>query len=136
MSSMSGYVTYIEYSYSTTKGATTEGTLISNPWKFGEVDANYTGATVVEKATEAGKTKWNAVGCFDGEGEFHKDSVLMADGSVKAITAIEVGDEFTYIYNNIVIPQDKLPTIKAEMKSISLVAKARRIAVKSMRLNV
>lgn len=37
----------------------------------------------------------------------------------------------SYIYNNIIIPQaaDKLPTIKAEMESIPLIAKARRIAV-------
>lgn len=127
---MSGYVTYIEYSYSATKGATTEGDLISSFRGFGDVDVNYTGATVVEKATEAGKTKWNAMGCFDGEGKFQEGKVLMADGSVKAIEAIKVGDEFTYIYNNIVVPQAQLPTIKAEMKSISLVAKARRIAVK------
>ena len=34
-----------------------------------------------------------------------------------------------YVYDNIVIPQNSLPTIKAEMDSIPLVAKARRIAV-------
>ena len=126
---MSGYVTYIEYQYATNKGATTQGTLVSNPFGFGDVDVNYTGATVVETATEAGTTKWNAMGCFDAEGKFQKDMVLMADGTVKAIADIEVGDEFTYIYNNVVIPQNDLPMLKAEMKSIALVAKARRIAV-------
>ena len=129
MSSMSGYVTYIEYTRSTAKGATKGNELISNPFGFGDVDVNYTGATVVETATEAGTTKWNAMGCFDKEGKFQEGKVLMADGTVKAVADIAVGDEFTYIYNNIVIPQDKLPTIKAEMKSIPLVAKARRIAV-------
>ena len=127
---MSGYITYIEYTRSTAKGATKGGELIANPFELGKPDVNYTGATVVEKATEAGKTKWNAMGCFDGEGKFHEGKVLMADGTVKAIAEIAEGDEFTYIYNNVVVPQDKLPAIKAEMKSIPLVAKARRIAVK------
>ena len=129
MSSMSGYVTYIEYTRSTAKGATKGGELISNPFGFGDVDVNYTGATVVETAEEAGKTKWNASGCFDKDGKFQEGMVLMANGTTKAVADIAVGDEFTYIYNNVVIPQDKLPTIKAEMKSIPLVAKARRIAV-------
>lgn len=138
MSSMSGYVTYIEYSYSTTKGATNAGDIISNPFglytdrdgeKRGNVDVNYTGATVVETAEEAGKTKWNAHGCFDAEGKFQEGKVMKADGTVIDVADIEVGDDITYVYNNIVIPQDKLPTIKAEMKSIPLVAKARRIAV-------
>lgn len=36
-----------------------------------------------------------------------------------------------YVYNNVIIPQeqDKLPTLRAEIKSIPLLAKARRIAV-------
>ena len=130
MSSMSGYVTYIEYSYSTTKGATAAGDFISSPFGLGDVDVNYTGATVVETATEAGKTKWNAHGCFDAEGKFQEGKVMKADGSIIAIADIQVGDDITYLYNNIVVPQDKLPAIKAEMKSIPLVAKARRIAVK------
>jgi hypothetical protein len=129
LSSMSGYVTYIEYSYSTTKGATTAGDMISNPFGFGKVDVNYTGATVVETAEEAGKTKWNAHGCFDAEGKFQEGKVMKADGTVIDVADIAVGDNITYVYNNIVVPQDKLPTIKAEMKSIALVAKARRIAV-------
>ena len=38
-------------------------------------------------------------------------------------------DKIYYVYDNIVIPQNDLPTLKAEMKSIPLIAKARRIAV-------
>ena len=34
-----------------------------------------------------------------------------------------------YVYDNVVIPQNDLPMIKAEMKNIALVAKARRIAI-------
>ena len=129
MSSMSGYITYIEYTRSTAKGATKGNELIANPFQIGGVDVNYTGATVVETAEEAGKTKWNAHGCFDAEGKFQEGKVMKADGTVINVADIQVGDDITYVYNNIVIPQDKLPTIKAEMKSIPLVAKARRIAV-------
>lgn len=129
MSSMSGYITYIEYTRSTAKGATKGDELIANPFRIGDVDVNYTGATVVETAEEAGKTKWNAHGCFDAEGKFQEGKVMKADGTVIDVADIQVGDDITYVYNNIVIPQDKLPTIKAEMKSIPLVAKARRIAV-------
>jgi len=39
------------------------------------------------------------------------------------------GEKAAYVYDNIIIPQAKLPTLKAEMKSIALTAKARRIAV-------
>ena len=35
-----------------------------------------------------------------------------------------------YCYDNTIIPQNNLPTLKAEMKSIPLLAKARRIVVK------
>lgn len=129
MSSMSGYITYIEYTRSTAKGATKGNELIANPFRIGDVDVNYTGATVVETAEEAGKTKWNAHGCFDAEGKFQEGKVMKADGNVIDVADIKVGDDITYVYNNIVVPQDKLPAIKAEMKSIPLVAKARRIAV-------
>ena len=77
MSSMSGYITYIEYTRSTAKGATKGGELISNPFGFGDVDVNYTGATVVETAEEAGKTKWNASGCFDKDGKFHLEKAAL-----------------------------------------------------------
>lgn len=125
MSSMSGYVTYIEYSYSATKGATTNGDLISNPFGFGDVDTEYTSARVVETIAE-GQTElaWGPV--LEGSVEkFVDGSWTAVEGEYTPVA----GDKVRYIYNNIVIPQDKLPTIKAEMKSIPLVAKARRIAV-------
>lgn len=52
---------------------------------------------------------------------------LDADGKI----AIGGTGEMTvaYKYDNVVVPQEKLPTLKAEMKSIPLIAKARRIAV-------
>ena len=54
MSSMSGYVTYIEYQYASNKGQTKIGDKISNPWEFGDVHEDFTGARVVENVTAAG----------------------------------------------------------------------------------
>ena len=41
----------------------------------------------------------------------------------------EKGVKVAYIYNNVKIPQNDLPIVNAEMKSIPLIAKARRIAI-------
>ena len=51
MSSMSGYVTYLEYSAGKTKGATTAGDMFANPWALGNVDSTYTSQAVVEAVT-------------------------------------------------------------------------------------
>lgn len=125
MSSMSGYITYIEYQYASKKGATNRGDMISNPFGFGNVDPDFTAAKVVETIAE-GQTElaWGPV---------VKGSVeLFADGGWTAVEGEYVpaaGDKVRYQYDNVVIPQNDIPMIKAEMKSISLVAKARRIAV-------
>lgn len=130
MSSMSGYVTYIEYQYGSNKGSTKQGDLISNPWQFGNVDVDYTGNRVVEPV-EAGEIAfaWTPVEgtvkfCKDGETEYTE---LTPDGAGK-YTAADKG-KVAYFYNNEVIPQNDLPMVKAEMKSIALVAKARRVAI-------
>lgn len=125
MSSMSGYITYIEYQYASKKGATNRGDMISNPFGFGNVDPDFTAAKVVETIAE-GQTElaWGPV--VEGSVE------LFADGAWTAVEgeyAPKAGDKVRYQYDNVVIPQNDIPMIKAEMKSISLVAKARRIAV-------
>lgn len=142
MSSMSGFITYIEYQYSVDKGATSNGDVIANP--FGlytergvdgtgrNVDADYTGARVVEAITE-GMTKvaWgpvvaDSVKFLDDANNVVEGGSLAADGT---FSAPEGATKIAYVYDNIVVPQGKLPMIKAEMKSIALVAKARRIAI-------
>lgn len=130
MSSMSGYITYIEYQYASNKGQTKQGDLISNPFGFGNVDADFTGSRVVENVEageivfawkpQAGTVKFLA----EGGSEYVE---LKADEAGK-YTAPAAG-KVAYVYDNIVVPQNDLPMIKAEMKSIALVAKARRIAV-------
>lgn len=124
MSSMSGYVTYIEYTYASAKNGM-KGEMISNPFGFGKVDPDYTSAKVVETIAEGQKElAWGPV----VEGSVEK----FVDGAwekVEGAYAPVAGDKVRYEYDNVVIPQNDLPMVKAEMKSISLVAKARRIAV-------
>ena len=139
MSSMSGYITYIEYQYASNKGATAQGNLISNPFGFGDVNANFTANRVVETITD-GMTKvaWGPVVVdarpdgtlpyrfLNAAGDVVEGGTMAKDGT---FTAPEGAVKVAYEYDNVVIPQNDLPMIKAEMKSISLVAKARRIAV-------
>lgn len=172
MSSMTGYITYVEYSAGLTKGETTQGDVFNNPFKLGKVDANYTSSRIVEPvlAGTSATLSWTPV--QDGftvitvggkvvefdERETYTEaelktktvksvkitkadkSVVFADavkgtnddGAVEYTVAdVAVGDKIAYVYDNVVVPQgaDKIPTIKAEMKSMALLAKARRIAV-------
>ena len=131
MSSMSGYVPYIEYQYATNKGQTKQGDLISNPFGFGKVDSDFTGSRVVENVDAAGEIvfAWTPVAgsvrfLKDGETEYQD---LTVDGSGKYQAPAK--GKVAYVYDNVVIPQNDLPMIKAEMKNIALVAKARRIAI-------
>lgn len=131
MSSMSGYVPYIEYQYATNKGQTKQGDLISNPFGFGKVDQDFTGSRVVENVEAAGEIvfAWTPVAgsvrfLKEGDTEYQD---LTADGSGKYQAPAK--GKVAYVYDNVVIPQNDLPMIKAEMKNIALVAKARRIAI-------
>ena len=147
----------IEYQYASNKGQTQQGDPIANPFglysnldgKNGNVDANFTGSRVVETiAANGGLTfAWDAAVAGTVEVEVDNKWVavpadrLVASADGKKITGITAGymaqgTRVRYVYDNVVVPQNDLPMIKAEMKSIALVAKARRIAVKSMRLNV
>ena len=134
MSSMSGYVTYIEYLSGNTKGATKNETLFNSPFKLGDVNETYTSDRVVE-SFEAQPTKvaWTpcvagAVKAFDASGKAVEGITVKEDGTLKGDELASVR-KVAYQYNNIVVPQNDLPMLKAEMKSIPLIAKARRIAV-------
>ena len=163
MSSMSGYVTYIEYQYASNKGQTKIGDKISNPWEFGDVHEDFTGARVVENVTAAGDytlawdkavkgaftviTVGGKVVEFDPRATYTDEEkatiatkdvkVVKASGDVQyvdlnpagKVAGLAEGDRVAYVYDNVVIPQNDLPVIRAELKSIALVAKARRIAI-------
>lgn len=139
MSSMYGNVAYIEYQKGTTKGESTEGDMTNNIWALGDVDANYTGQAVVEpvETFTSGTTKVaflpvveGSVKLLDADGvDLEATNVsVAADGTVTATVSGTV-KKIAYKYDNVVIPQEKLPTLKAELKNIGLEARARRIAV-------
>ena len=141
MSSYSGYINYVEYVAGIDKGDVKQGELFNSPFGLGEadkkIDEKYTSARVVETVGSDGKftPAWTPIvkGAF-GEGKDVK-VVKKAGGEEfkeftgEEITGLAEGDRVAYVYNNEVIPQEKLPTIKAVMKTMPLVAKARRIAI-------
>ena len=144
MSSMSGYITYIEYVAGSKKGQTENGDLFNNPFKLGDVDANYTSQAVVETVAAAGNAvlAWTPVvkeSFYDEAAKAYFDvKVVAADGTITyknleadgvTVAGLAEGDKVAYKYDNIVIPQNDLPILNAEMANIPLLAKARRIAI-------
>lgn len=170
MSSMSGYVNYVQYTRGSNKGAYVQGDVINDPFRLGsfkegadkKLDTNYTAAKVCEakQAAEAGEYKvslmWTPVvpttvevvsagATFrdNGEGKLQEmengqvkvggkeGTVDYATGAISfAASTLTAGAVFVnYAYDNVVIPQNDLPIINAEIKAIPLIAKARRIAI-------
>lgn len=164
MASMSGFITYIQYTAGSNKGKTTRGKVLNSPFQLGDVDVDYTSAKIVSETKVKGtaSTEYKAnlnwfpvvAGTVDiivGTAEY-KDG---GDGKLYlvtagAITTTEVGtiDYATgaitlaaaqapatdapvvnYAYDNVVIPQNDIPLLNAEIKDIPLVAKPRRIAI-------
>ena len=141
MSSISGYINYIQYTAGTNKGETTRGTVFNDPFRLGEVDVNYSSERVVEtvKVDKNGKATlaWAPV----VNTETVKPEVVGAEGVTITVDDKETGAvTFTgttenqevkvrYVYDNVVIPQNDLPLVNAKIQSIALTAKARRIAI-------
>ena len=147
----------MQYTAGSNKGETHQGDVFNNPFKLGDVDVNYTAAKIVESFTGANNpvtASWFPV--YDGaatEAKARITSIVTSGGTAVAVaddasvtvggdgktltlsngtgTAINATDtvKVAYVYDNIVIPQNDLPIINAEVKSIPLLAKARRIAV-------
>lgn len=142
MSSMYGNIAYVEYVKGTTKGQSKAGDMTNSVYQLGDVDENYTGEAVVETVATAGKVEpaFGPIvkGAFTNPADDKQyDAKLIADGS-GTVTYVNVGADgkidavkgrMAYKYNNVQIPQETLPTLKAELKNIGLVAKARRISV-------
>jgi hypothetical protein len=131
MSAMSGYVSYVEYVAGSNKGETKQGDVFNSPFGLGKVDPNYTSSKVVESYTAAdGKIVFAWKPVAGSVRVFVKgawqDVVAAEDGSY---AAVEGAEKVAYEYDNVVIPQNDIPTVNARMKSIALEAKARRIAI-------
>lgn len=148
MTSMVGYVSYIEYSLG-------NGIMTNNPFTMGEISeerTTYTAERVVESFIGDGtKTAftvaWTAK--IDANGKLDGGKVLVDGTESTAYTAAVSNGVATitftsapankkeiriaYVYDNQVIPFNNgvgtMPHIKAEMKSIALQAKARRLAI-------
>ena len=153
MASYSGYITYVQYTSGTNKGMTKRGDIFNDPFRLGTfreengklvskpLDTNFTGSAVVEEVKLAsGESSkeitlaWTPVveNAF-GEGQTVK--FIAEDGSISYLepvngkVTVEGDGRIAYMYDNEVIPQNDLPIVNAEIKSLPLVAKARRVAV-------
>lgn len=151
MTSMSGYVTYLEITKGSNKGESKQGDLINNPFQYGKTDVNYTGNFVAEttKAVQddtkvVAHLAWSPVmvtaeGKLANGGKIVKvadgseitDYTVTKDGLVTITRGAEAEDDIkvAYVYDNIYIPQNDLPIITAQMKPLALAAKARRVAI-------
>ena len=144
MSSMTGYINYLQYTAGSNKGQTKQGDVFNDPFRLGKVDPDYTGAAVVDTvpaSTTELTPAWTPVvkGAFTGDDGSTKYDVkiVKAAGGVSyanltgegKVTGLAEGDRVAYFYDNVVIPQNDLPIVNVEMKSMTLLAKARRVAV-------
>lgn len=144
MSSMTGYINYLQYTAGSNKGQTKQGDVFNDPFRLGKVDPDYTGAAVVDTvpaSTTELTPAWTPVvkGAFTGDDGSTKYDVkiVKAGGSVSyanltgegKVTGLAEGDRVAYFYDNVVVPQNDLPIVNVEMQSMTLLAKARRVAV-------
>ena len=126
MSSMSGYLNYIKYSVGEPKSEYELNDMFLDPWHIGKVhNPSYTGQAVVEELSNSKTLAWTPIlAAWNAE---TGEALEVADDKSELKTAFT--GKVKYIYDNVIIPQAKLPMLKAEMKAIPLLAHARRIAV-------
>lgn len=150
MSSISGYVTYMNYVAGVNKNSVEEGQMFNSAYRFGKMDearTSYTSDRVVETISEftSGETKvaWTPVNVdlgyklYDAEGKIVAGT-LDVDGTITCDNNESVVAKVAYAYDNESIPQVRsntekgvtpIPTLKGQMETIDLHAHARRIAV-------
>lgn len=139
MSSISGFINYVQYTTGSKKGATEAGTVLNDPFRLGKVDAEYTSDRVVETVKVgddgAATLAWFPISTEVAPAVVGNDAVTIEvvdakTGAVK-FTGATKGAEIRvrYVYDNVSIPQNDIPMVNAKMESIALVAKARRVAV-------
>ena len=143
MTSMAGYISYLKFVKGTNKGESKRGDLVADPFKLGNVDVNCASSLVVETVTAGTDVQLAWAPVFaGGKDEFGRDfspsivghpeakvEVTDAQKGIVSITGVSGEVKIRYAYDNVVIPQNDLPILNAEMANIALVAKARRIAV-------
>jgi len=151
MTSEYGTLRYLKFVAGVDKGGVEAGQPFNEAFRLGKMDAAraaYTSNSVVEgvasftSGTTAVAFKQGAtfVDALDANGVSVVDKtgtawtiaaetgVITAGTYASGKSATDV-KKIAYTYDNVVIPQDKIPTIKAEFDVINLQAKARRIAI-------
>lgn len=145
MSSMSGYISYINYVSGSTKGGVKQGDLFNGVFGIGDMTEGrreFTSSSVTETFTAtASQTDfvlaWYPIGevahVYDNNVETTEFTVDKAAHTLKLNTGATSGHtiKVAYTYDNVYIPQNDVPLLNAKVESIALVAKARRIAVKN-----
>lgn len=150
MSSISGFINYIQYTAGSNKGETKQGDILNDPFRLGKVDTNYTSERVVETTTVVtedtalvAQLAWSPVMVDENNklangGKIYKGTtevteytvtkegkITFTGSTVSASDTVKV----SYVYDNVVIPQNDLSIVNAQMKSLPLVARARRVAI-------
>ena len=142
MTSISGYITYLQYTYGSKKGGIEQGQPIADPFGIharNDDNMRYTASAVVEEVELDGEGKaalaWHPIVAAEGtpavvggDSGVSVEVLDAATGSIK-VTGATGKVKIKYMYNNVIIPQEDLPIVNVEMKQIPLVAKFRRIAI-------
>lgn len=151
MSSLTGYVNYVQYTIGSNKGNSRQGDVINDPFRLGKVDKDYTSERVVESFKGDNSTKeftvaWTPVIAkrTNEKGEEVYAVKVLVDGVEKEVESVDEATgkitlreapgqdaniRIAYIYDNVVVPQNDLPLINAHIESMPLLAHARRVAV-------
>lgn len=150
MTSWSGYVTYMDYSTGVKKGETPAGKTLNGLFGFGDFNndrVNYSGTAITEtvKVTKGATNvpvEWKIASVvavkLDGTEIKTTDTTptytINDDGKGITLSSAVTGDpestvSILYTYDNVIIPQDKIPTVVGKMNGVSLQAKARRLAI-------
>ena len=142
LKSRTGYIQYLQFAAGSDKGGVAQGDLFNDPFRLGQITderVNYPAAKVVETIAEGQKElSWGpvvagsvekCVAAVEADEDAGTEAVPAHWETVKGEYTPVAGDKVRYEYDNVVIPQDKIPTLTARMNGIELAAKARRIAV-------
>ncbi len=147
LKSRTGYIQYLQFTAGSTKGGVAQGDVFNDVFRLGDMSSsrvNYSAAVVTcpvtEEATEV-TIAWTPVvkttKLVDGVATQADVWGITSEGKAEALT-IEDGKvtfdagkytQVTYQYDNVVIPQNDIPQVTAEMAGIELVAKARRLGI-------
>lgn len=136
MASITGYIQYLRFVAGSNKGGITQGTLFNDPFRLGQMNdarIDYTGSAVVETVAADATVitpAWTPVvgnKVIGIKADNTEVELTLVDGSVTVVAGVYT--KVKYVYDNVYIPQNDIPTLNANMDAIALEAKPRRIAI-------